>query len=187
MAAEFFNGSSSLIIELELEGGYNYPGRSWNTSLQDLMNWSLILVKKTHIFKWFVVCCGFSRLRGASGMVNVLVSIPRSLWGQETLSLLEYSPRLTFIEKATILARIYIFFKTWTAEQSWREGWRPRAQRTSCRRTCGCLGRTGGSQKDEQLAWRTDTWAFIKRRLPNLHILSRISSIFLAGTLRGCW
>ena len=107
------------------------------------------------VFFFVVVFC-FSHLRGASGMVNVLVSIPRSLWGQETLSLLEYSPRLTFIEKATILARIYIFFKTWTAEQSWREGWRPRAQRTSCRRTCGCLGRTGGSRKDELLAWREE-------------------------------
>ena len=37
----------------------------------------------------FFVFC-FSHLRGASGMVNVLVSIPRSLWGQETLSLQEY-------------------------------------------------------------------------------------------------
>ena len=39
-----------------------------------------------------MICCllWFFHLRGASGMVNVLVSIPRSLWGQETLSLLEY-------------------------------------------------------------------------------------------------
>ena len=41
------------------------------------------------VFFFVVVFC-FSHLRGASGMVNVLVSIPRSLWGQETLNLPEY-------------------------------------------------------------------------------------------------
>ena len=59
-----------------------------------------------------MICCllWFFHPRGASGMVNVLVSIPRSLWGQETLSLQEYiyvlrKPPIDFYRKGLYLGK----------------------------------------------------------------------------------
>ena len=72
-----------------------------------------------------MICCllWFFHLRGASGMVNVLVSIPRSLWGQETLNLPEYihdvlwNPPIDSYRKSLYLGKDLLIFQNlnrWT-------------------------------------------------------------------------
>ena len=121
MAAEFFKGSSSLDIKLELQGGYYYSDRSWNTSLQDLMNWWIKIAileidAKTRILKWFVVCCGFSTWEEHLELSTFLSPFPdpceaRKPWVCWSISMFFGSPWSTFIEKACILAGSYKVFK----------------------------------------------------------------------------
>ena len=56
--------------------------RSWNTSLHKINQILLFITMAILIIK----ISSITNLRGASGRVNVLVSIPRSLWGHDTLN-----------------------------------------------------------------------------------------------------